>query len=76
MAIADMNWIMGLSLMFALALIFSYLTYKDVETFFVFLTIFCGFMVWSGLVPLWVLIMCVIVLVLIIINNVNKRRIG
>lgn len=60
---------MGLAVMFGLALVMTYLTYKDVETFFIFLTIFSGYVVWAGLLDLWVLIINVIILTLIIGNN-------
>jgi len=67
--IVPSNLIIGLALMFMLALIMTYWTYQDVETFFIFLTIFAGFVVWAGLIDLWVLIICVIVLCLIIVRS-------
>lgn len=76
MAVIDINWIFGVGIMFMLALGMTYITYKDVETFFIFLTIFSGFVVWAGLLPLWVLVMCLIVLTLIMINNIKKGRGG
>lgn len=60
--------------MFGLAFALSYLTYKDIESFFIFLTIFSGFVFWSGLIDLWILIINIIVITIILINNVNKRR--
>ncbi len=74
MPTVEIGIMMGLALMFSLALFFSFLTYKDVETFFIWLTIFCGFVVWGGLLPLWVLVVDLIILTLIIANNVNKKR--
>lgn len=59
--------------MFGLALVMTKLTFNDIETFFIFLTIFSGFVVWSGLLPLWILIINLIILVLIIGNKVKKR---
>jgi len=53
----------------------TYLTYKDLETFIIFLTVFSGFGVWSGLIPLFVLVLCLIMLVLIVGNNLRKRKI-
>ena len=69
----EINIMMGLAIMFGLALVTTYLTYKDVETFFIFLTIFSGYVVWSGLLDLWVLIVNILVLALIIGNNVFGR---
>jgi len=59
--------------MFLLALFLTYLTFKDMETFFIFLTIFSGFVVWSGLVELWLLIINMIMLAIIIINKVMRN---
>ena len=72
MAIGDVNFMMGLAIMFGLAMIMTFLTVRDTETFFLWLTIFTGFVVWGGLVDLWILIVCIIILTLIIINN-SKR---
>ena len=66
----EINIIIGLAIMFSLALLSTTLTYKDVETFFIFLTIYSGFVVWSGLIDLWILIICLIILTLIIGNNI------
>ena len=65
--------ILGLAIMFALAMLMTMLTNKDLETFFVFLTIFSAFAVWSGLIPLWITVLCIIILVLIIIDT-SKRK--
>ncbi len=65
--------ILGLAIMFALAMLMTMLTNKDLETFFVFLTIFSAFAVWSGLIPLWITVVCIIILVLIIIDT-SKRK--
>lgn len=70
------NLILGLAIMFGLALVMSYLTYQDFESFFVWLTIFSAFVVWSGLVDLWILVINMIILTLILINNINKRKSG
>ena len=67
-----LNAMIGVGIMFGLALFFASLTFKDIETFFIWLTIFCGFVVWGGLLPLWILVLDLIILVLIIANNVKK----
>lgn len=71
----EINLMLGLVIMFSLSFLMTYLTYKDVETFFIFLTIFSGFVVWSGLIDLWILILTLIILVLIMANNISKGRI-
>ncbi len=74
--IADftINFMLGLAIMFGLSLFMTYLTSKDTETFFIFLTIFAGFVVWGELVDLWVLILCLIILTMIIISKSKKNR--
>lgn len=52
-----------------LSIMFTMLTYKDVETFFIYLCVFGGFVVWSGLLPLWVIVLNLIIIVLILGNN-------
>lgn len=72
--ITPTNIMIGLALSFGLSMTLAYLTYKDIETFFCWLTIFVGFSVWSALLPLWNLILCLIVMVFIIGNNISKSR--
>ena len=76
LAEVDINWIIGLALIFSLSLFMSFMTDKDVETFFIFLTIFSAFAVWSGLLDLWILIVCLILLTVILIMNVKKNSSG
>lgn len=62
--------------MFGLAFLLTGLSNRNVESFFIWLNISTGFVVWSGLIELWILILTTIALVLIIGNNVNKSRGG
>lgn len=68
------SWILGIGVMFGLSLMMTIMTYKDVDTFFIFLSIFSGFTVWSGLLPLWVMVFSIIITMLILVNKVNKKR--
>ena len=68
------NFMLGLSIMFGLSLFMTYLTSKDTETFFIFLTIFAGFVVWGGLIELWVLVLCLIILTLVMISKSKSNR--
>lgn len=68
----NVNWILGIAIMFGLALVLTKLTFNDLESFFIWLTIFSAFVVWSGLLPLWLLIINLIIMVLIIANKVKK----
>ncbi len=65
---------MGLALMFGMALVLTYMTFRDLESFFIWLTIFAGFVVWGGLLDLWVLVLCFVILGVIIINIVYRKR--
>lgn len=60
--------------MFGMALVLTYMTFRDLETFFIWLTIFAGFVVWGGLLDLWVLILCLIILSVIMINIIYRKR--
>lgn len=69
----SINFMLGLAIMFAMALFMTYLTSKDTETFFIFLTIFAGFVVWGELIDLWVLVLCLIILILIMLSKTKSR---
>lgn len=68
----DLDWILGLSLMVGLAFFMTSITYKDTDTFFIWLTVFSGFVVWSGLIDLWVLIVCLVLLGFLIGSKIRK----
>lgn len=61
--------------MVGLSLLFTYITYKDITTFFVWFNIFGGFVVWAGLLPLWVVVLNLIIITLILANTfiTNKK---
>ena len=65
---------LGLGLMFGLALVFMFLTKKTMSSFFVWLVIFNGFMVWGGLLELWTLVLTLIVFVVVIYLEVKEIR--
>ena len=62
--------------MFGLALLLTSVSNRNVETFFIWLNISAGFIIWSGLLDLWILVLTTIVLVFIIANTVYKKRYG
>jgi hypothetical protein len=67
--------IVGGGIMVGFALVFSYLTYRDLFSFMVFLTFFSAWVVWAGLLPLWVCILSILGLIFIILIQ-NKREGG
>ena len=75
-SIIGMEWMIGASLMFGLALIFMFLTKKTISSFFVWLVIFNGFMVWGGLLELWTLILTLMVLIIVIYLEIKGNSIG
>lgn len=68
----SIEWLIGLSLMFTLAIFMTISSRKSTESFFIWLTIFSGFIVWSGLLDLWILVLLIIVLVLLLFSNIRK----
>ena len=72
---ATTSWLLGVGIMFGLAFLMTVLTFKDIESFFIFLTIFSGFVVYAGLLPFSILVICFIITLLIIINNIRKNRV-
>ena len=58
--ITGMEWILGIGIVFGLALVMTMVTKKTMSAFLSWLLIFCGFVVASGLLPLWSLILCII----------------
>lgn len=69
----EIDWLIGLSVMFSLAMLMTVSSTKRIEGFFVWLTIFAGFVVWSGLIDLWILILLMIVLVILFFSNISKK---
>ena len=75
-SIVGLEWIIGIGLMFGLAFIFMFLTKKTVSSFFVWLVIFNGFMVWGDLLDLWTLVLTLIILVIVIYSEIKGNSIG
>lgn len=70
----EAEWIIILSLVFSLSLFMTFMTDKQTDTFFVFLTIFIGFAVFADLLDLWILIVCLIIITLLIIMNMKNKE--
>lgn len=74
--VSGFEWMLALGIMFGLAIVMTVLTFNNISTFFIWLTIFCAFVVWGGLLDLWVLILCVIVSTVIIYFEINSNKKG
>jgi len=73
--ITGFEWLLGLGIMFALAMIMNIMTFKNLISFFIFLNIFNSFMVWANMLPLWSLVLNLIVLTLIIFFQFKSQAI-
>jgi hypothetical protein len=71
MAVYD--WILGLGLVFGLALFLMFFMKSDMRGFFPLATIICVFVVYAGLLESWVLIALMIVDVVIIFYEVKMK---
>lgn len=71
--ISGYQWMIGIGIMFGLALVMNVLTFNKATSFFVWLTIFSAFVVWGGLLPLWTLVMCLIVLTVVIYMELQNK---
>lgn len=70
------EWIFGISLMFGLALALNHYTTDDVKGFFIFLTVFNAFVVWSNLLPYWTLVLNIIILCFIMYIEISKKGVS
>jgi len=68
------DWIIGIALMFGLALVLNKLTFESMPGFFIFLTIFNAFVVYGNLLPLWTLILNIVVLSIVMYNEMNNKK--
>ena len=68
------DWIIGIGLMFGLALVLDKLTFESLEGFFVFLTFFNAFVVYGGLLPLWTLVLNIVILSIVMYNKMSNKR--
>lgn len=61
-----MEWILGIGIMFGLAFVLTTITNKNMLSFLAWLTVFCGIVVWAGLLELWTLILCIVFLTAVV----------
>ena len=71
-----MEWILGVGIMFALSMVMTMVTKKTATTFFAWLMVFSGFVVASGLLDLWVLILCIVVLTVSLFLDLKTGSVG
>lgn len=66
------DWIIGIGLIFGIGFFLTYITYQDIKVFFVWCLIINGFIVWSGLLPLWSLILNLMIISIILYIHFYK----
>lgn len=74
--ISGFEWMLGLGIMFGLAFVMTALTFKNMSCFFIWLSIFSGVVIWAGLLPLWVLILCILLLGVVLYLEVNDKGVN
>ena len=74
--IGGSEWILGLGIVFGLAFVFTILTKQDIKGFLIFITMFICFAVWSELLEVWTLVICLITVVGIVYMELQNRRGG
>jgi len=70
------DWMIGVGLMFGLALVLNKYTFENLIGFLVFLTIFNAFVVWGGLLPAWSVIVNIVILVIMIYSETRNRGVN
>ena len=71
--IIGMEWILGAGIMFGLAFALTVMTKKTSMAFVVWLLVFNSFVVLAGLLPVWTLILCIIMVVVAIFLDFKGR---
>jgi hypothetical protein len=67
------EWMIALGLMFGLAFVMNLITFDSMSSFFIWLTIFNAIVVWGGLLPLWTLVLCLILLTVVIYFEMKNK---
>lgn len=71
-----LSWIFGVAIMFGLTFVMSYLTDESLNTFFIWLCIFNGFIIWGGLLPLWTFFLSIIALTITTYLQITTNKNG
>ena len=71
----EMEWLIGLGIMFGFALAMNYMTFKNMNGFVAYILMFNAFVVWANLLPMWTLIACIVALTLTTYFTVSERGI-
>lgn len=70
----DENFIISFGILVGLALILNFLSVNNTKGFVVFLAFISGFLVYSGILDLWVLILTIIISLVIVVNEFSPKN--
>lgn len=70
---ATYDYIIALAIVFGLTIMFTLMTYKDFDSFMIWLTVFIAFMVWADLLELWTLIVCLLIFFVNVYIKIKNR---
>ena len=72
--ITGMEWILGAGIMFGLAFALTIMTKRSEIAFTIWLVFFNVFVVYAGLLPLWTLYLCIILMIIAVFMNLRSPR--
>ena len=73
---AEYDWILGVGLTFGLPFLLMFITKADMKGYFVFATMISAFVVYGGLLDVWVMILLLVVDVIVVIIDLKSRMRG
>lgn len=68
----DYDWMLAVGIIFGFSLLLTAMTYRNLASFIIFAMIISGFMVFTGLIELWVLVLFIIIFTLMFIVHIKK----
>ena len=73
---SDIDWVIGLGIMFGFALLYTIILKGDMSTFFYWTYIMNGVVVWAGLLEPWTIILNTIFIIVLLAFNIKNRGIS
>ena len=70
--ITGMEWILGVGIMFGLAFVLTIMSKKTSSAFAIWLLFFNIFVVLGGLLPIWTLYLCIILMVIAVFLDFRR----
>jgi len=70
--LTEYDWMLAVGVIFGFSLLLTVMTYRNLASFIIFAMIISGFMVFTGLIDLWVLVLFIIIFTLMFIVHIKK----